>query len=37
MENLKDLTNKRNESARKRHIAFLQEYYNKSIVDAAVD
>lgn len=36
MKNLKDLTNKRNESARKRHIAFLKEYYNKSIVDAAV-
>ena len=37
MDDLKELTNKRNETARKRHIAFLQEYYNKSIVDAAVD
>ena len=37
MDDLKNLTNKRNESARKRHIAFLQEYYNKSIVDAAID
>ena len=36
MKNLKYLTNKRNESARKRHIDFLKEYYNKSIVDAAV-
>lgn len=36
MDNLKDLANKRNESARKRHIEFLWDYYNKDIVDAAI-
>ena len=36
MDNLKELANKRNESARKRHIDFLKDYYNKGIVDAAI-